>query len=361
MNVPQPGPLGDGPVSRVLKPEILIVPSTSASSGVVSYVREQVRALSSLGPKVAAEPGSHLAGSLSPEIELVEVGPSAASMAAVLRRSRSTVVHTHGPRPLLAARRAGVASWRIHHLFHELPWKTSSRGAGEALLSVGVRRATNSPASQRSMSKLGLRIPVVLPPIVSAPDCLSRAGARERLSLPRRGLLVGVVGRLHPAKSPLLAVDAVALWNASRRSRAEIVFVGEGPNRSAIKVRAEAKGVMTHLLGEVQNAATVLRAFDAVAMPSPQETFGLVMAEAALAGVPIAAVASPGASWILEGSDLLRLASPEAFELAAALERALDCDANNLARLTQHVADRFGDTSAEQHLGYFEGALEEGR
>ena len=41
-------------------PDLLIVPSTSAASGVVSYVHEQVRALGSFGPAVMAKLGSEL-------------------------------------------------------------------------------------------------------------------------------------------------------------------------------------------------------------------------------------------------------------------------------------------------------------
>src|SRR5687768_5456076 len=133
---------------------LLIVPSASVASGVVTYVLGQLRALQDLDVAVVAPEGSHLAERAAARVVPIPDG-GAASIASALKRA-DAVVMTHGPRALLAARRARVPRRRLHHVFHEQPWRAGRLGAGEVALSAGAHRVANSPLLARRLGAVPL-------------------------------------------------------------------------------------------------------------------------------------------------------------------------------------------------------------
>jgi glycosyltransferase involved in cell wall biosynthesis len=128
----------------------------------------------------------------------------------------------------------------------------------------------------------------------------SRAAARSSLGIADGGYVVGMVGRLHPEKRPLLALDAFAA--AALPSGARFAFVGDGAMRGRLEARARELGVAArvHFAGYVAGAARHLGAFDVLLFTSgPTEAFGMALLEAMAAGVPIVCADQPGPRSVL--------------------------------------------------------------
>jgi D-inositol-3-phosphate glycosyltransferase len=129
-----------------------------------------------------------------------------------------------------------------------------------------------------------------------------RAGARARLGLPQRSKIIAFVGRIQPLKAPDVLIRALAEL-AVTDSDAMALIVG-GPSGSgldrptALIELATALGVrdrvrfMPPQAGE--RLADVYRAADLVAVPSYNESFGLVALEAQACGTPVLAAAVGG-------------------------------------------------------------------
>lgn len=150
---------------------------------------------------------------------------------------------------------------------------------------------------------------------------LDRAAARQALALPREGLVIGVVGRLHYKKRPELALEAFRLFLERTGERdAHLAFVGDGALRERLELSS--RDLPVKFAGFTPGAARLMKAFDALLMASSNEPFGMVLLEAMAAGVPVVAPRQPGPLCILadlghyfDGSE------PQA--IAAAMQAAL--------------------------------------
>ncbi|MEV0152789.1 D-inositol-3-phosphate glycosyltransferase [Micromonospora sp. NPDC050686] len=130
--------------------------------------------------------------------------------------------------------------------------------------------------------------------------------ARRRLGLPTDGYVVAFVGRIQPLKAPDVLVRAVAaLRRRDPRLADEVTVVicggpsGSGLDRpTALIDLAAALGVtdrvrfLPPLTGDALPA--LYRAADLVAVPSHNESFGLVALEAQACGTPVLAAARGG-------------------------------------------------------------------
>ena len=160
---------------------------------------------------------------------------------------------------------------------------------------------------------------------------LSRADARTALGLEPDAYIVGSVGRLHPEKRPMLALDAFAA--AALPGDKQFAFVGDGALRAALETRARELGLAERIrfAGHVADAARYLAAFDALVFASgPTEAFGMVLLEAMVAGVPIVcadqagprSVLGPDGRYFVDGvvdltAELGRMAALAEYERAA--------------------------------------------
>jgi glycosyltransferase involved in cell wall biosynthesis len=136
------------------------------------------------------------------------------------------------------------------------------------------------------------------------------------------GPVVGFVGRIEPRKGPLDLVRAAP----AIVPRARIVVVGDDPYGSdpaylhAVKGAA---GVEHH--GWIEGAAGVMRHLDVLVVPSRQEPFGTVAAEAMAVGTPVVATAVDGLNDVVEDGVTGRLVAPgRPDELAQAVLDVLD-------------------------------------
>lgn len=126
-------------------------------------------------------------------------------------------------------------------------------------------------------------------PVAFRAAMLPREQARSRLGLSLESApVLGAVGRLVDGKGFACLLDAFAALSAHRPD-ACLVILGEGPERQALEARVERLGLSgsVFLPGHLQEAATLYRAFDWIAIPSLEEGLGLILQEAVMAGTPV--------------------------------------------------------------------------
>lgn len=112
--------------------------------------------------------------------------------------------------------------------------------------------------------------------------------APAQLGLPEGALAIGFAGRFESRKGLPELLDA---WPriAERLPGAHLVLAGAGgalEEEARRRLRGEPR---VHWLGFRPDLASVLKALDLLVMPSRQEGFGLVLAEAMAAGIPVVA------------------------------------------------------------------------
>jgi len=321
---------------------VLVVPSSSTASGLVSYLSHMISAFPDLPVTILTIPGSDLHRALPDEVPRIPTTGSRSDMAHRLASwtRRSMGVQTHGPRALLAARTGGIPRRRLTHVFHEIPRAGGRQGWMELLLSVDIGRAANGVAMGDWLRNVGLCPQWILPPVLRVPRTLAPAAARRFLRIGEDRVVLGVIGRLSAVKAPLLAVDAVARLDQALRRRVTLCYLGAGPLGESVAARAARMSVDVRLCGHVPDAAALLVGFDAIIAPSARETFGIALAEAVIAGVPVAAVDSPGSRLISDAGRLLQLAHPGPEALAAAIERALASGASTT--LAAYLLNTYG-------------------
>ncbi|HWD32877.1 MAG TPA: glycosyltransferase [Pseudomonas sp.] len=148
--------------------------------------------------------------------------------------------------------------------------------------------------------------------------------ARQVLGLDPQAWIVGNVGRLHPDKDQATLLRGFAQALPGLPAGARLAILGKGRLEQSLKTLAGELGIADRVdfLGQVPDARRYFKAFDAFALSSDHEPFGMVLLEAMVAGVPVLATACGGAIEVVEGVGIL-------FPLA---------DAERLAQGLQHLA-----------------------
>jgi len=148
--------------------------------------------------------------------------------------------------------------------------------------------------------------------------------ARQVLGLDAQAWIVGNVGRLHPDKDQATLLRGFAQALPGLPAGARLAILGKGRLEQSLKTLAGELGIADRVdfLGQVPDARRYFKAFDAFALSSDHEPFGMVLLEAMVAGVPVLATACGGAIEVVEGVGIL-------FPLA---------DAERLAQGLQHLA-----------------------
>lgn len=230
-----------------------------------------------------------------------------ARLVALMRRGRFDLVHTHttkaGLLGRIAARLVG-APIVVHtphgHAFHDY----LSRGWSEALkrMERWLARWTDviicltpaerddhlrfrvAPAGKFEIIHSGVDISRF-----AAADARIEPSAKRRdLDLPADGPLVGCVARLVPVKGVQYLLEAVPFIREAVPA-ATVVFVGDGPLRTEMELRAADLGLngAVAFLGLRDDVAELLPLFDVVVLPSLNEGMGRAAVEAMAAGRPV--------------------------------------------------------------------------
>ncbi|MEM1229747.1 MAG: glycosyltransferase [Pseudomonadota bacterium] len=219
------------------------------------------------------------------------------------RRSFDTpaLVLCHRYRAYRAARAAGLPAARTIAVAHEFGWMQRwQRRLDYRLHGREVRFAGVSPAVVQELGQVtgnALLLPNLIDWAAVEQTALDRETARARLGIEPGRFCIGVVGRLHPKKRPMLALEAFRTLAQEGRS-AELLFIGDGELLPSLK--AEAAEQPVRFAGFQPDARTLLRGLDCLLMTSSEaEAFGMVALEALTLGVPVAAPRVPGIESVL--------------------------------------------------------------
>jgi glycosyltransferase involved in cell wall biosynthesis len=248
------------------------------------------------------------------------IGPAARlavlpALVRVLRERPDDIVNTHLPQASQLGRLAASVARctrvvdSVHSddpAFRRPAWRLRyallDRGTGAYIaISEAVRRllvdAVGVPAKKVHVVHYGVAAPGPEP---------DRREARRRLGLDQNAFVVGFVGRLTPAKDlPALLCalgvipDAVGL------------LIGGGEDETALRESATAQRVdNVNFLGPLDDAASLMRAFDVFCLPSRWEGLGLVLLEAMWRDVPIVASRAGAIPEVLDNGDCGLLFAP---------------------------------------------------
>jgi glycosyltransferase involved in cell wall biosynthesis len=207
----------------------------------------------------------------------------------------------------------------------------------------------------------GIRAPVHVIPSGVVPDQFHSGdlhGDPLLAAIPRPRVVF--LGRLHAQKQ----VDTLVRAAASL-PRAQVVLVGDGPERGGLERLARRLGVAdrVHFCGFVPHdrVPAVLRSADVMALPSRYEELGSALLEAMEAGVPIVASATGGIPDVITDERnglLVPPADPEAMARAIGRLLADQTLSSRLARAgREEVAHYDWNLLAKRVLGVYADVL----
>ncbi|HKR01461.1 MAG TPA: glycosyltransferase family 4 protein [Pyrinomonadaceae bacterium] len=166
-----------------------------------------------------------------------------------------------------------------------------------------------------------------------------RATFRRQLQIEPESLLVGTVGEIKRQKGQEDFLRAAALV-ARRNERAHFIIAGAdntqtGERLESLKRLAAELGIAKrlHLTGWMDQVAPLLASLDVYVSASHTESFGLTIAEAMAAGLPVVATATEGAREIIAQGGAGRLVGVGDHEALAASVLQLLEDEEERARL----------------------------
>jgi L-malate glycosyltransferase len=147
-------------------------------------------------------------------------------------------------------------------------------------------------------------------------DEAKRAHARRHLAPPEDAILMHL-SNFRPVKR---VIDVVKIFaRVAREVPAQLVLIGDGPDRSAAEWLAHDLGIHTrvHFLGKQERVNELLPLADLLLMPSQLESFGLVALEAMACKVPSIATRVGGVPEVIDDGVTGLLYSPEDVEAMA--------------------------------------------
>ncbi len=253
----------------------------------------------------------------------------------VCREERVELIHAHLVRAIhLAAKaaphagvRAVVATvhdiqamlgwWRLRAMRRAAPGLDAVACVSEAARADFVARVGVAPERCRVIPN------GVDPARFEGP--FDRSGARRSLGVDEDAFLILSLGRLRPEKGHDTALRA-AIEIAKGEPKARVRIVGDGPERGRLSQLASSLGLdpRTTFAGHRDDVPAILAAADCLVAPSRFEGFGLAVAEAMAAGLPVVA-SDAGALPELIEDDVTGLVVPpdQPPELARAVLRVL--------------------------------------
>lgn len=155
--------------------------------------------------------------------------------------------------------------------------------------------------------------------------------------------------------------DVVRIFSrVSRRVRARLVLIGDGPERGRVEEVAAEEGVSERVifLGKQESVAELLACADLFLLPSSHESFGLVALEAMACGVPVIATRVGGVPEVVPDGVAGYLAEVGDVDGMADASVALLSDSERwlaASEAARDAASRFGvDHVIPQYVRYYE-------
>ncbi|MBI3649300.1 MAG: glycosyltransferase family 4 protein [Actinobacteria bacterium] len=263
---------------------------------------------------------------------LADLGPDVVHVHEPFAPSASFFALRWGGAPVVATFHSGVDRSRLYDL------------AGPALRRAARGIAVRVAVSERAAEVVRRRAGGAYRVIPNGVDVARFAGAAPADLGPGRKVLF--VGRLHPRKGFATAVEAFRRLGADHADL-RLVVAGDGRELAAVANLPPELRRRVVLLGAVANRdlPPIHAACDAFMAPNTGgESFGVVLAEAMAAGLPVVASDIPGYDEVVtDAIDGLLVPPGDAAALAAALGRLLDDPAlaERLREAGRHRAARF--------------------
>lgn len=257
------------------------------------------------------------------------------------------LLHCVGPIPTiiggLASRapRRAVTLYHRHHIIGEearlIPWLARHLASHTMTVSEAAARhaieVDGIDPEHLCVAPNGTPRPRQVTPV-------ERSMVRASLGVGPRERVVLAVARVRRVKGLDVLIDAMHLVAAESREKVHLVVVGDGPDRAELQRVAErAMGWSSHFVGYRDDVAPWLAMADVVAVPSRQESFGLVALEAMAAGRPVVASSVGALPEVLGGTGTL-VPSADPGALAVALLAVLD-DPGHASRMAASGNRRF--------------------
>ena len=218
-----------------------------------------------------------------------------------------------------------------------------------------VRRAAAVTSASGAMADVVASFTGRRPQIVRFGVDTSRFAAGTRPA--ERPFTIGFLKGLRERYAPDVLIEAMPLVLRSVPD-ARLTMAGDGPMRAALRARAEKLRVAgrVDLVGQVDPADVprFLDGIDVLVNPSRTEAFGVVLLEAAAAGVPVVATSVGGTSEAMISGETGLLVPPESpSDLARAIV-GLASDPDRRHRMgaagREFVAGRFEWAAAVDHM-----------
>ena len=248
----------------------------------------------------------------------------AADFKAKIEDQRYQVIHSHywisGKVAMPAAKEFGIPLVHTMHTMARVKNGSLAEGEnpepmirvqGEAqIVEVANALIANTDAEAASLVSLYDACPdnvQVVPPGVDLYSFTpERKGARERMSLDPKKLIVSFVGRIQPHKGPeilIRAIQEMMIHNPELRANLQVLITGGASgvkNNEDIRLRELVTWLklddVIKFLAPIsrEKLPDLYRASDLVCVPSYSESFGLVALEAQACGTPVVASAVGG-------------------------------------------------------------------
>lgn len=160
------------------------------------------------------------------------------------------------------------------------------------------------------------------------PRPAERAAMRASMSLANHDFVIGTVGRLDPVKNLGTLLDALALLKG-RYPSAQVVIVGDGPERQPLEERASALGLADSVVfaGYRGDVRAVMAAFDVYVNCSTYEGVSLTILEAMASALPVIASAVGGNPEVVIDHETGLLVRPQAQAIATAVGALIESPA----------------------------------
>jgi glycosyltransferase involved in cell wall biosynthesis len=288
----------------------------------------------------------------------------AVRIARAIRASRPDLVHTH----LVHADVYGTLHTRplVSTKHNDDPFRAGAfRYVERALARRAARIVTITDALRRfQVERVGIPERKLVTIHYGIGELPRSWGENEPDHVPRGARILLAVCRLERQKGLDVAVRALPLIRESEPD-AELVVLGEGPEREPLLRLARAHDVPVHLLGRVPDVAAWLRRASVLVHPVRWEGFGLAVLEAMLAGVPVVATrVSSLPELVDDGVSGILVPAEDPAGLAEAVTRALSDAASlgaagrdrahhefSVARMTDATLALYETVLAERRAG----------
>lgn len=135
------------------------------------------------------------------------------------------------------------------------------------------------------------------------------------------------IAELHPIKRHIILLEAFSNLETVPGMSARLILIGDGQERQRIETYLATHGLEDRVIltGNITEAARFLKAFDLFVLASKSESYGYVLHEAGLAGVPVIATNVGGIPDIITNTKTGLLVPPDnSFALQTAMESLLN-------------------------------------